>query len=82
VIPAGQTLVFTISAGGGAPFGTIPATPGFQGYIIAQCAFRYAHGYAFISDLGATQLAQGYLALVMDAALGTRTGAASESLGQ
>lgn len=81
VIPPGQTLVFTLSAGGGAPFGSIPATPGFQGYIIAQCAFRYAHGYAFISDLGATQLAQGYLALVMDAAIGTRTGAASESLG-
>jgi len=82
VIPAGQTLVFTLSAGGGAPFGTIPATPGFQGYIIAQCAFRYAHGYAFISDLGATQLAQGYLALVMDDHIGTRTGNASESLGQ
>lgn len=80
VIPAGQTLVFTLSAGGGAPFGNIPATPGFQGYIIAQCAFRYAHGYAFISDLGATQLAQGYLALVMDAALGTRTSNSSESL--
>ena len=80
VIPPGQTLVFTLSAGGGAPFGNIPATPGFQGYIIAQCAFRYAHGYAFLSDLGATQLAQGYLALVMDAALGTRTGNSSESL--
>jgi hypothetical protein len=80
VIPPGQTLVFTLSAGGGAPFGTIPATPGFQGYIIAQCAFRYAHGYAFISDLGATQLAQGYLALVMDAAIGTRTGSSSETL--
>ena len=80
VIPPGQTLVFTLSAGGGAPFGTIPATPGFQGYIIAQCAFRYAHGYAFISDLGATQLAQGYLALIMDNALGSRTGNFSESL--
>ncbi len=80
VIPPGQTLVFTLSAGGGAPFGTIPATPGFQGYIIAQCAFRYAHGYAFISDQGATLLAQGYLALVMDNALGSRTGNFSESL--
>ena len=80
-IPAGQTLVYTLSAGGGAPFGTVPATPGFQGYVIAQCAFRYAHGYAFISDLGATQLAQGYLALIMDAAIGTRTGSSSESLG-
>ena len=80
VIPPGQTLVFTLSAGGGAPFGTIPATPGFQGYIIAQCAFRYAHGYAFISDQGAVLLAQGYLALIMDDALGSRTGNFSESL--
>lgn len=81
VIPPGQTLTFTLLSGGGAPFGNIPATPGFQGYIIAQCAFRYAHGYAFISDIGATQLAHGYIALVMDAAIGSRTGAASESLG-
>jgi len=80
-IPAGQTIVWTLSAGGGAPFGTIPATPGFQGYIIAQCAFRYAHGYAFISDLGATQLAQGYLALILDGSIGTRTGNNSETLG-
>jgi len=82
VIPAGQTIVWTLSAGGGAPFGTIPATPGFQGYIIAQCAFRFAHGYAFISDLGATQLAQGYLALILDNPLSTgRTGNSGESLG-
>jgi hypothetical protein len=80
-IPAGQTLTFTLSSGGGAPFGNIPATPGFQGYIIAQCNFRYAHGYAFISDVGAAQLAHGYIALVMDAAVGSRTGAISESLG-
>jgi hypothetical protein len=80
-IPAGQTLTFTLSSGGGAPFGNIPATPGFQGYIIAQCNFRYAHGYAFISDIGASLLAHGYVALVMDNGIGSRTGAASESLG-
>jgi len=37
----------------------------FQGYMIAQCAFQYAHGFAFITDVGARQLAMGYLALVI-----------------
>jgi len=39
--------------------------PGFQGYMIAVCNFQYAHGFAFISDLGARNLAMGYLALVV-----------------
>ncbi|HEY7390567.1 MAG TPA: hypothetical protein VH640_18765 [Bryobacteraceae bacterium] len=39
--------------------------PGFQGYMIAVCNFQYAHGFAFISDVGATKLAEGYLALVV-----------------
>jgi len=39
--------------------------PGFQGYMIAVCHFQYAHGFAFISDLGARNLAMGYLALVI-----------------
>jgi large repetitive protein len=39
--------------------------PGFQGYMIAVCNFQYAHGFAFISDVGATKLAMGYLALVI-----------------
>jgi len=41
------------------------AVPGFQGYMIAVCKFQYAHGFAFISDLGARNLAMGYLALVI-----------------
>jgi hypothetical protein len=41
--------------------------PNFQGYVIAQCRFQYAHGFAFISDLGARNLAMGYLALVIPA---------------
>ena len=36
--------------------------PGFQGYITASCAFRDAHGFAFITD-GEATLAQGYLAV-------------------
>jgi hypothetical protein len=39
--------------------------PGFQGYMIAVCNFQYAHGFAFISDVGARNLAMGYLALVI-----------------
>jgi len=38
---------------------------GFQGYMIAVCRFQYAHGFAFVSDLGARNLAMGYLALVI-----------------
>jgi hypothetical protein len=39
--------------------------PGFQGYLIADCAFQYAHGYAFVTKVGAVDLAEGYLALVI-----------------
>lgn len=80
VIPAGRTFVMTLASGSSGPFGTVPAAQNFQGYAIAQCNFRYAHGYAFISDIGAVQLAQGYLALIMDGALSHRTGNLSESL--
>jgi hypothetical protein len=63
-IPAGQELVFLLSSGGN--FG-ITATPNFQGYMIAQAAFQFCHGFAFISDLGAQKLAEGYLAISLDA---------------
>ena len=81
VVPAGEHLVATLSGGGN--FG-VTATPGFQGYIIAVCQFQYAHGFAFISDVGAQRLAQGYLALVINGGQSrdsTKTGT-SESLGQ
>jgi len=45
--------------------------PGFDGYVIATCNFEYAHGFAFVSDLGARNLAMGYLALVMNTANGS-----------
>lgn len=78
VVAAGTELIFLLSSGGGG----VAATPGFQGYIIAQCAFQYAHGFAFISDLGSQKLAEGYLALVMDSAASTlpRSKTASEPL--
>jgi len=62
-LTGGKTLVFSLSSGGS---NGVQATPGFQGYIIAICQFRFAHGYAFISDLGSQKLAQGYLALILD----------------
>ena len=33
--------------------------------MFAVCNFQYAHGFAFISDVGARNLAMGYLALII-----------------
>ena len=57
------------------------SAPNFQGYIIAQCNFQYAHGYAFISDLGARNLAMGYLALIIPDPARTSSPCPSEVLG-
>jgi hypothetical protein len=85
-VAAGSHAVWTLSSGGTVQTGggTVPAAPGFQGYIIAVCNFQFAHGYAFISDIGSGRLAQGYLALVMDEAASTvpRSKSNSEPLGQ
>jgi hypothetical protein len=48
------------------------AAAGFQGYMIAVCQFQLAHGFAFISDIGARNLAMGYLALVLPDGTGAR----------
>ena len=66
-VPAGSELIFTLSNGGN--YGIL-ATPGFEGYIIARANFQYCHGFAFISDVGAQKLAEGYLALSLDAPFG------------
>jgi len=53
------------------PAGTVWAglastlVPAYQGYAFAVCNFQFAHGFAFISDLGARNLAMGYLAVVL-----------------
>jgi hypothetical protein len=82
VIAAGKRLEAVLSSGGNLG---IAATPGFQGYVIAQCAFQYAHGFAFISDVGASRLAESYLALILDGNLFGieigRTGFFTETLG-
>jgi len=103
-IPAGGQLLMLLSTGGsviangGAT--TVCASgncvaPGFQGYMIALCDFQYAHGFAFITDMGAQKVAMGYLALIIPDNQGgtskdTRkpdpnsdsTGATGENLGQ
>jgi hypothetical protein len=33
--------------------------------MIAVCGFQYAHGFAFVSDIGARNLAMGYLPLII-----------------
>jgi len=67
VVPSGQLYVNTAST----------IAPGFQGYMIAVCNFQLAHGFAFVSDVGARNLAMGYLALVLS---GGRVGTATETL--
>ncbi|MEN6532066.1 MAG: hypothetical protein ABFD89_00280, partial [Bryobacteraceae bacterium] len=68
-VETGEQLAFIVSSGGSV-VGTSKtcaqcATPGFHGYIIAICNFQYAHGFAFVSDIGSANLAEGYLALVI-----------------
>ncbi len=79
-VPAGQVATFNLLFGG--PDYGIQPVAGFQGYLIISCNFRWAHGFAFISDPSNLQTAQGYLALILDPKnysdlLGRRTGAAA-----
>lgn len=60
-IPAGSYAAVTLST----------AAPNFTGYIIAVCDFQYAHGFAFISDIGVRNFAEGYVALVIGDGRGT-----------
>ncbi len=55
--------------------------PGFEGYVIAVCNFQLAHGFAFVSDVGARNLAMGYLALIVNNGSIVRNVPAAESLG-
>jgi len=53
---------------------------GFNGYAIAVCNFQYAHGFAFISDVGARNLAMGYLALIFTSSTAINRGGTAENL--
>lgn len=54
-LSGGEQWTFTLSS----------QRAGFQGYMMVGCDFQFAHGYAFISDFGSKNLAQGYQALVI-----------------
>jgi hypothetical protein len=57
-IPAGTTFSFLASAAN-------HAGSNFTGYIIAACNFSFAHGYAAVTDVGASGVFSSYLALIM-----------------
>lgn len=61
-IPAGGQLAFTIS-GGSTAHGLAPLTD-IQGYLVVECGFQFATGFAFVTEQinGTAVLAQGYLA--------------------
>ncbi|MBX5496557.1 MAG: hypothetical protein IRZ15_14585, partial [Bryobacteraceae bacterium] len=61
-VTPGTSFAFSLWNGSGSD---IAPLRDFTGYLIARCTFQYAHGYAFISDLGSSRFAQGYLALVI-----------------
>jgi hypothetical protein len=72
--PPGPTSTGVVNSGTvwANTLGTI--APNFQGYVFAVCNFQFAHGFAFISDVGARNLAMGYLALIIpDMGTGART---------
>jgi len=69
-----------------AAFQASTLVPNFQGYLFALCDFQFAHGFAFVSDIGARNLAMGYLPLIVNNGnvLNTQRGIltpAGESLG-
>jgi hypothetical protein len=70
--PAAKVTTTNIATG--TVYTTLASTSatGFQGYMIAVCQFQLAHGFAFISDLGARNLAMGYLALILPTGTGVR----------
>jgi len=61
-VAAGDQVTFTLFNGG--DHGITPIK-GFTGYIIAQANFQFCHGFAFLSDLGAKNLAMGFLGLII-----------------
>jgi len=83
-VPPGQVLTYTTFGGAGAFAAGLQPVPGFTGYMIAIANFQYCHGFAFISDLGAQKLAEGYLAIQLDIYNGSglnRTGITGEVQG-
>jgi len=65
----------TIAAGGQTFILTSVTEPGFQGYVIADCNFRNAHGTAVVTDPGARVGYGTYPALVLAATRPAQEGA-------
>ena len=62
-IGPGEQLLFTLFAGDAK--GLILPMPFFTGYLIVECNFPRARGFAFLSDLGAQKVAAGYVAEIL-----------------
>ncbi len=64
-IQAGQRLAYTLSIGN--PSIGVGPVMDFQGYLVADCSFQHAHGFAFVTEAvgGTSVLAQGYLAEIV-----------------
>jgi hypothetical protein len=69
VIAAGTTYTALLST----------IAPGYNGYVEVVCSFPFAHGFGFLSDLGARNLATTIPALVLPL---QRTNTSVESVGQ
>ncbi|MFN7926101.1 MAG: hypothetical protein U0Q16_38745 [Bryobacteraceae bacterium] len=65
VIAGGEHITWTVGSGG-----AIPAMPGFEGYVLADCALRSAHGVAFVGDLNHMRASTAYLAIKPSTATG------------
>ena len=75
VIPAGNLWTPAVGA-----WMASTIAPNFEGYMIAVCNFQMAHGYSFVSDLGAQKLAHGSMALVLPGGSASRPFANPEAL--
>ena len=81
-VAGGEQLIFTLSVGNAAQ--DIAPTPEFQGYLMAHCNFRYAHGMALVTDAGiggAPSMMYGYASLVVPREPGQARSSDAEAAG-
>jgi len=78
--PSADFITPTIPTGTVYPALASTLAPGFSGYIIAVCNFQFAHGFAFVSDVGARNLAMGYLPLILNNGGSLNRGTTGENL--
>jgi len=63
--PAAVTTAAAVAPGTDYTNLTSVLAPGFQGYVIVDCQFQFAHGFAFITQIGTFLGTEGYLALII-----------------